>query len=124
MGAPYIQDRRLAAELNAANLPGVRFIPVRFTPTDSVFKGQSCGGVSVMLTDRAQCPVVDIGILLAKVLHRFYPDQFGVEKLDVLLVHQATLEAIKADQSLAEIHALWAADRQAFAERRAKYLLY
>ena len=123
-GAPYIQDRRLAAELNAANLPGVRFIPVRFTPTDSVFKGQSCGGVGVLLTDRAQCPVVDIGILAAKVLHRFYPDQFGVEKLDVLLVHEATLEAIKADRPLAEIHALWAADRKTFEERRAKYLLY
>src|SRR5690606_24404941 len=37
LGAPYIDDRQLAAELNASGLPGLRFIPVRFTPTGSVF---------------------------------------------------------------------------------------
>jgi uncharacterized protein YbbC (DUF1343 family) len=45
LGAPYIDDRRLSSILNLANLPGVRFVPVRFTPHASVFKEQECGGV-------------------------------------------------------------------------------
>lgn len=124
VGAPYIHDLKLAAELNAARLPGVRFIPARFTPTDSVFKGQSCGGVNIVLTDREHCNVVDIGITIAKVLNRFYPEQFNVDKMDVLMGNQATLEAIKADKSQEEIHKLWADDLEKFKERRKKYLLY
>jgi uncharacterized protein YbbC (DUF1343 family) len=124
VGAPYIHDLKLAAELNNARLPGVRFIPARFTPTDSVFKGQSCGGVNIVLTDREHCNVVDIGITMAKALNRFYPEQFNVDKMDVLMGNQATLEAIKADKPLDEIHKLWADDLEKFKERRKKYLLY
>src|SRR3979409_1771966 len=36
IGAPYIDDVKLAAELNDAGLPGVRFVPIQFTPTASV----------------------------------------------------------------------------------------
>ena len=52
VGAPYIDDVKLADELNRAGLPGVGFVPIRFTPTASVHKGQPCGGVYVMLNDR------------------------------------------------------------------------
>ncbi len=124
IGAPYIHDIRLAAELNKACLPGVRFIPVRFTPADYIYKGESCAGVNIMLTDREHCNSVDIGITIAKVLYRLYPDQFTVDKLDVLLVHKPTLNAIKADKPLTEIHDLWTADLEKFKTRRAKYLLY
>jgi uncharacterized protein YbbC (DUF1343 family)/CubicO group peptidase (beta-lactamase class C family) len=124
IGAPYIHDIRLAAELNKAHLKGVRFVPVRFTPTDSVYKGQSCAGVNIILTDRDHCDVVDIGILMAKVLNRWYPDQFEVDKFNVLLVNKATLKAIKDDESIEDIKKLWTADVEKFKERRAKYLLY
>src|SRR5207244_7504881 len=60
VGAPYIDDLKLAAELNKAQLKGVRFLPIRFTPTDSTFKGQTCGGVAILLLDREQCQIVDI----------------------------------------------------------------
>lgn len=124
IGAPYIHDLKLAAELNQAELKGVRFVPVRFTPTDSVFKGQSCAGVNIILLDREHCEVVDIGITIAKVLHRWYPQQFGIEKFNRLLGHRATLNAIKEDKPLAEIKKLWSKDLKEFEQRRAKHLLY
>ena len=124
IGAPYIHDIKLAWELNRAGLPGVRFMPVRFTPADSVYKGQSCAGVNIVLTDREHCDVVDIGLTIAKVLNRLYPDQFKVEKMDVLMGNKATLKAIQADKPVAEIRKLWADDLDKFKERRAKYLLY
>ena len=41
VGAPYIDDVKLAEELNRAGLPGVGFMPIRFTPTYSVHKASS-----------------------------------------------------------------------------------
>jgi uncharacterized protein YbbC (DUF1343 family)/CubicO group peptidase (beta-lactamase class C family) len=123
-GAPYIDDVKFAEELNAQNLPGVRFVPVRFTPTTSVYKGQNCGGVFLMLTDRRSCKVVDVGITMALTLQKLYPGDFKLDKISHLLLHPATLEAIKSGKSLAEIRAGWQADLQAFQSRRAKFLLY
>jgi hypothetical protein len=41
-----------------------------------------------------------------------------------LLLHPPTFEAVKADKSLKEIHALWQKDLDEFLLRRAKYLIY
>ena len=124
VGAPYIDDLVFAAELNKAHLRGVRFAPIRFTPTDSKFKGQLCGGASILLTDRERCDVVDIGIIMAKTLYRLYPRQIDIDKLDRLLGHKTTLEAVKADSSLGEIKRAWAQGLDDFRKRRQKYLIY
>jgi uncharacterized protein YbbC (DUF1343 family) len=74
VGAPFVDGARLAAELNARGLPGVRFEPVRFTPAMDFYPGpaaslkhkdRECGGVRVVLTDRAVCRAVEVGIELA-----------------------------------------------------------
>lgn len=124
LGAPYVNDLKLAEELNRAALPGVSFVPTRFTPSTSVFKGLACGGVYVMLKDREQCSVVDVGLLLAKTLQRLYPKDFKLDKIKHLLLHTQTMEAIRKDASLEEIHGLWKNDLDDFAKTRGKYLLY
>jgi uncharacterized protein YbbC (DUF1343 family) len=116
-GAPYIDDLVLAAELNRSRLPGVRFVPVRFTPRASVFQGQNCGGVYIVVTDRNRLAPVDVGIETARILHRLYPVDFKVEKLFELLRHPQTIEAINAGKTLAEIKSLWKADLRAFEAR-------
>src|SRR5262249_50096938 len=115
---------KLAAELNKAQIKGVRFIPIRFTPTDSTFEGQTCGGVSILLLDREQCPVVNIGILIAKTLHRLYPQQFDLEKLNRLLGNKATIDAIKSEKNLAESRENWHGALEEFKKRREEFLLY
>lgn len=124
VGAPYIDDVKLADELNHAGLPGVGFVPIRFTPTASVHKGQPCGGVYVMLNDRDRCNVVDVGLQIARTLYRLYPKEFNPDKMKNLLLHGATLAAIKANQPLDEIHAIWRIDRVDFEQRRERYLIY
>jgi len=124
VGAPYIDDLHLAAELNKLHLRGVRFVPIRFTPTDSKFKGQQCGGVSILLTDRDRCDVVDIGISIAAILYRSYPQQIEIDKLDRLLGHKTTLESIKAGKPLGDIKKSWSAGLEQFKQRRAKFLIY
>jgi len=124
VGAPYANDAQLAQAMNQASLPGVRFIPIQFTPKASVHKAQLCRGVYLLLTDRDTCSVVDVGLQLARTFYRLYPKDFNPDKMRGLLLHPPTLEAIKLDKPLAEIHALWQKDREEFTKRRAKYLLY
>jgi len=124
VGAPYIDDVRFAAELNRAGLPGVGFVPIRFTPTYSVHKSTNCGGVYIMLNDRNACNVVDVGLLLASTLCRLYPKNFPVEKIKHLLLHPQTLEAIKTNKPLTDIRAMWKPDLDEFIQRREKYLIY
>jgi uncharacterized protein YbbC (DUF1343 family)/CubicO group peptidase (beta-lactamase class C family) len=85
LGAPYVNDLRLAHELNKLGLPGVQFTPVRFTPTTSVFKGEACGGVRIAITNRDVLQPVQTGIAIATVLQRLYPKSFALEKVNTLL---------------------------------------
>jgi uncharacterized protein YbbC (DUF1343 family)/CubicO group peptidase (beta-lactamase class C family) len=124
IGAPYADDVKLAELLNGAGLPGVRFMPVQFTPTYSVHKGQLCKGVYITLTDRDRCNVVDAGLLIAETMYRLYPKDFNPDKMSHLLLHPPTLEAVKGDKPLKEIRALWQPELDQFMQRRAKYLIY
>jgi uncharacterized protein YbbC (DUF1343 family) len=133
VGAPFVDGQKLAAELNARRIPGVRFEAVTFTPSMAFYSGPasslkykdtSCGGVRAILTDRAACPVVDIGIELALAVNRLHPDKFMVEDMGRLLGDDETLAAIKAGESLAQIKARWSAGLAKFEERRKPALLY
>ena len=121
IGAPYIDGERLARELTSLKLPGLSFAAVKFTPEASIHKGEACGGVRIAITDRKGLRAVDAGIAIATILQRDYPGQFPLDKMQRLLRHRATLEAIRAGKSLDEIHSLWSSD---FPQRRAKYLMY
>jgi uncharacterized protein YbbC (DUF1343 family)/CubicO group peptidase (beta-lactamase class C family) len=124
VGAPYIDDLQLASELNQANLPGVRFVPIRFTPSASIYKNQNCEGVYILLTDRDHCDVVDVALLIAQTLLRLYPNDFEVDKMRHLLLHPPTLDALKAGKPLKEIRVSWQTDLNEFKRRREKFLLY
>ena len=52
LGAPWLDGGRLAQVLNARAIPGVRFSPLHFTPSASVFAGERCGGVRLDVVDR------------------------------------------------------------------------
>lgn len=133
VGAPYVDGGQLAAAMNAAALPGVRFEAVRFTPQAGFYPGpaaslkyrdEECGGVRVILTDRARYAAVDIGLELALVLQRLYPSQFKVDDMARLLGHDETLQALRAGESLARIRARWTAGLARFETRRQPFLLY
>jgi uncharacterized protein YbbC (DUF1343 family) len=110
--------------MNAEGLPGVRFVPIRFTPSENIFKDELCGGVNIILTDRERCRVVDIGLLAAEILNRWYPEAFQVRKMETLLVDEPTLQAIQEDKPLPDIRGLWTEKTEEFKARREKYLLY
>ena len=124
LGAPYIDDLILAAELNKAALNGVRFVPVRFTPTASVFKDQECRGVRLLLTDRQTFRAADLGMLLAATLQRLHPDELKLGEMRKLFGDAETLATIRKGEPLEKLRETRDRGVARFMERRAPYLLY
>lgn len=124
IGAPYIDDLVLADTLNRAGLAGVRFYPIQFTPTASTFNGQPCRGVAIVVTDRRVLNAAEVGLEIALTLHRLYPGDYALDKIQTLLRHAPTLDAIRKGRSRAEILAAWNVDLAEFKQRREPHLLY
>jgi uncharacterized protein YbbC (DUF1343 family) len=124
VGAPWIQGDKLADFLNQRGIPGVRFVPVRFTPNASVFKNEVCGGVNIIITDRVAFRPLVTGIEMALALRSLYPNDWKIDSYLRLLVNADTLERIKRGESAREIVASWNAGLQEFRRARAEVLLY
>ena len=124
IGAPWLDGGKLANHLNTLNIPGVRFVPVRFTPNSSVFKNEACGGINIVVTDRSRFRSVPTGIEIAVALHRLFPAEWKIESYLRLLVNSDTLERLKRGNSAAEITQSWTSSLNDFRRRRAKFLLY
>jgi uncharacterized protein YbbC (DUF1343 family)/CubicO group peptidase (beta-lactamase class C family) len=124
IGAPWIDGSRLAAELNSRRMPGIRFYPVRFTPTSSKYQGEACQGVFLIVTDRLALRPVRVGIEIASALFRLHADKFELDAADRLLGSKQTLARIRAGDDPARIAESWAADEARWRLLRAKYLLY
>jgi len=124
IGAPWIDGQKLASYLNARNISGVRFIPIRFKPSTSVFKNEECGGVNIVVTDRARLQSVYTGIEVAVALHRLFPSDWRIDGYSRLLVNADALERLKRGDSPEEMTASWRAALENFRRVRARTLLY
>jgi uncharacterized protein YbbC (DUF1343 family) len=124
LGAPWINSRELAQSLNARQIPGVRFVPVTFTPFSSNFAGQLCRGVNLVLTDRDLLDGPELGIELASALLKLYPEQFRAEKMIDILASQAVYNAIAKGEDPRRIALDWQDDILKFQQLRQKYLIY
>src|SRR6201988_3485010 len=124
VGAPWIQGDKLAEVLNQRGIPGVRFVPLRFTPKASVFKDEQCSGVNIVVTDRVAFRPLLTGIEMALALRHLYPNDWKIDSYLRLLVNADTLERIKRGESARDIVASWNAGLQEFRRARAEILLY
>jgi uncharacterized protein YbbC (DUF1343 family)/CubicO group peptidase (beta-lactamase class C family) len=124
MGAPWIEPRTLADYLNARLIPGVRFVPVNFTPASGPYSGQSCGGVNLIVIDRNLLDSSELGLELASALKTLFPNNWKMEPLKELLVSQPVYDALARGDDPRNIAQSWQADLQKFRDLRAKYLLY
>lgn len=124
IGAPWLDGRRLASYLNGRGLAGVRFVPVRFTPRASVFKDKECGGINLVVTDRAAFRSVRAGLEIAVALRKLYPQDWKVDDYARLLVNADTLERVKRADEPDTIARSWQARLDEFRRARARVLLY
>jgi uncharacterized protein YbbC (DUF1343 family)/CubicO group peptidase (beta-lactamase class C family) len=124
VGAPWIDGQQLASYLNSQRIAGVRFVPVRFTPSTSVFKGEECGGINLIVTDRSRFRPVFNGVEIAVALRKLYPAQWKVDSYLRLLVNSDSLERLKRGESAGDIVRSWSEGLDEFRKARARALIY
>ena len=124
VGAPWIDGRKLAEALNRAGLPGVRFIPVRFTPKASLHKDAECGGVNLVITDRARFEPVLTGLEMAAAIRKLFGAAFNSDRFVRLLASQKVFDAFKQGADGRALKQLYENDLDSFRAIRRKYLLY
>ncbi|MFN2452815.1 MAG: exo-beta-N-acetylmuramidase NamZ domain-containing protein [Pyrinomonadaceae bacterium] len=124
IGAPWLDGQRLASYLNERQLPGVRFVPVRFTPKASAFQGQECGGLNIVITDRALLRPVQTGLEIAHALRQLYPNEWKIDAYARLLANAETLERLRRGESIEVITRSWINSLDEFRAARTRALIY
>lgn len=124
IGAPWMDGERVVAALSRRQLAGVRFEPVRFTPTGDIHARVSCGGIRLRVTDREAIRPVTVALAIAEALGEVHRDQWRPEGIQNLLVNRSTMWALLRREPLPRLLAWADADRSSFLNRRASYLIY
>jgi uncharacterized protein YbbC (DUF1343 family) len=129
IGAPWLDTIGVLAQLRRAELPGVRFRGVRFTPRtpgDGRYADTTVQGIRLELTDRkVYDPTATATYLLAILAATHGRDfRFSPERFDRFAGGPALREAIEAGTDPADIVRSWEPERRRFLERRRAVLLY
>ncbi|HEY2497730.1 MAG TPA: exo-beta-N-acetylmuramidase NamZ domain-containing protein [Candidatus Angelobacter sp.] len=124
LGAPWIDPHTFSDYLNARLIPGVRFVPVTFTPVSGPYANQLCKGVNIIVTDRTVLDAPEMGIELAVALRKLYPDNWKIERMLALLANRQVFDAVVNGDDPRSIAQGWQDDLNKFKELRQKYLLY
>ncbi|MBF0345473.1 MAG: DUF1343 domain-containing protein [Nitrospirae bacterium] len=123
IGAPWINARKLASYLNGRRIPGVRFVPVDFKPSSSVYSNEPCYGVQIVLIDRQELDCGLLGVELTSALYNLFAKDFQVNSTRGLIGEEA-LQSIKQYKDPQLIPSLWQEQLDHFRSLRSKYLLY
>ncbi len=135
LGAPFIDPDALVQRLGRAKLPGVLFRPCRFEPTFHKFKGESCGGVQIHVTNRKTFKSFLTTLTVIQAIRELYPSAFAwrdppyeyeAEKLpfDILCGTDRVRQTMEAGKPVQTLEKEWQTACAAFARERKPFLLY
>jgi len=124
IGADFIGGRELAAYLNAREIPGVRVYPTSFTPTESNFKGVRIEGVRFQITNRDILNATRLGMELVAAIEKLYPGKVDFAASRRIIGSDDLIRRLKAGEDPRALETLLQDGVEAFAARRARYLIY
>jgi uncharacterized protein YbbC (DUF1343 family) len=123
-GAPWLNGDDVASALNGRHLSGLHFTAQPFIPIVGLYSGERCGGVAVRITERGAVRSMRMGLEIAMILHRLYPQQFDPEKLLLLIGNSDTIQQLQTGVAPEKIVASWSASLSTFDQVRRKNFLY
>jgi len=135
VGAPWLDGERLAARLDALDLPGSRFRPTVFRPEFHKHVGVACGGVEWHVVDRAALRPLAAGVQLLREARQLDPGRFAwrreayefvadVPAIDLLTGSATARAVIEGRGEAATLFAGWDDACERFRAARRQYLLY
>lgn len=130
--AEWIDEARLAEEMNRLALPGVLFRPIVFRPFYGRDQGKTLHGVQVHITDHNQAELMPIQFWFMQVHKTLYPDReiFGPSTegrwamFDKVNGTDRIRKAFTQRYRVEDIRAILDEDLEEFANKAARYHLY
>ena len=134
-GAPFIDARKLAAELRRYDLPGVIFRPCGIEPAFHKFAGQRCGALQLHVTDRRLFAPYRTGIAVLVAVKSIWPEAFAwrvepyefrsdVPAIDLLTGTPRVRMAIESGADLDTVLQIACSGTDAYNDGRDRALLY
>jgi uncharacterized protein YbbC (DUF1343 family) len=134
-GAPFVDGRRLASELERSDLPGVRFRACAVEPAFHKFARQRCGAVQLHVTDRQAFNAYRTGLAVLVAVKTLWPDAFAwraepyefradVPAIDLLTGLPAVREAIDRGADVEAVVQIACTGTERYAAGRDAALLY
>ena len=123
-GAPWMDGEKVASSLNAAHLPGLKFVAQPFIPVSGLYAGKRCGGVGVRIGERGAVRPMRMGLEIAALLHKMYPQNFDITKTIGLLGNAEAVQKLRDGASPSDIVASWQPALADYDKTRRKYFLY
>jgi uncharacterized protein YbbC (DUF1343 family) len=135
VGAPFIDEKKFASELQSENLPGVIFRPISFRPTFDKFADETCNGVSLQVTNKETFNGYLTFLSILKVIINLYPDQFSWSPppyeyefkelpIDILIADKELRSMIEKNEDIEKIDEYCKSSLKPFLPVREKYLIY
>ena len=135
VGAPWIDEEALVAELRTLGLEGVAFRATRFRPEFQKHTGEVCRGVELHVVDRLKLRPLALGLHLLAAVHTLHPESFAwrtepyefvsdVPALDLLTGSPEARDRIESGRSLEPLFTQWQHDVQNFESGLEGVLMY
>jgi uncharacterized protein YbbC (DUF1343 family) len=136
-GAPWIDSFALTRRLEMCELPGLTLQPFRFRPTFDKWKGETCGGVAIRLTDPAAVRSFRFTVQLLEAVRQLDPGrlqwldppyeyEYHKPPIDILFGSDRLRHAMSSPEPLdaRELDELCRLDEIAWHEKVSRYRLY
>jgi len=127
IGAPFIDGKKVAKELNKKKFEGLKITPVTFLPKAKYHKhfGKKCGGIQIEIENMKQIQAFKLGVEILRTMLKLYPDKIKISKDFALMTGSPDLEnLIKKNVQFNEIEKKAKESRKKFENIRKKYLQY
>ncbi len=134
-GAPFVEPKTLAEELQRFTLPGVTFRPCVIEPAYHKFAGKRCGALQLHVTDRRMFQPYRAGLAVLVAVKSLWPDDFkwrtepyefrdDVPAIDLLTGTPRVRAAIDACRGLDEVARIACTETDIYDSGRSRALLY
>ncbi len=126
VGAPFLDGVRLSSALNALKLKGVKISPTSFTPQASKFKGESCQGVLLEVTDAAAFEPLRTALSLLKTVQSSSSENFTMNRHGFLRLMGSSevYDMLRGGGNVEKMIGSWKKQTKAFERQSRFYYLY
>jgi uncharacterized protein YbbC (DUF1343 family) len=128
VGASWMTDAgAIARELNAKQLPGVRFdSTMRRIAAGGKFAGRTIPMIEITITDRNAVRAPELGAHMLRAVYKRHPREFrwleqGIERLSG---SRALRRAVQREGGVEALIPIWRRQSEAFADSAARYRIY